>query len=33
MLGYHNNPEETQKVISIDEKGKNGLILVISFNN
>ena len=22
MLGYHNNPEETQKVISIDEKGK-----------
>lgn len=22
MLGYHNNPEETEKVISIDEKGK-----------
>ena len=22
MLGYHNNPEETQKVISIDENGK-----------
>lgn len=29
MLGYHNNPEETEKVISYDKYGKNGLMLVI----